>query len=112
MVSDAKVGGNEQRSTIQQGIVVASTVVLCAALLTPFGALPPFGTGYYSLVSASIQWLHFCAGLGALVLFVGLLIAPRVVLASLANPASLAICTFAPIARANRWTAGELGRRR
>ena len=63
--------------------------------MAPLGALPPFDTGYYGLVSASIQWIHFCGGLGAAALAIGILFAPQLSLQAALNPVSIAIVAFA-----------------
>ncbi|MDD9907888.1 MAG: hypothetical protein OXT06_30290 [Rhodospirillaceae bacterium] len=96
-MSDATAGEYQQKNPtlIQRWLIIASTAVLCAALLAPFGALPPFDTGYYGLVSASIQWIHVCAGLGAALLAIGILFAPQLSLPAALNPASTAIAAFA-----------------
>jgi len=68
---------------------------LSAALLAPYGAHPFFSTGYYKLVAASIQWLHICAGLGAIFLIAGILTSPRRVWPAVLNPATILISAFA-----------------
>jgi len=96
-VPDTAISEHEQDdgTAVPQWLTAACTAILCAALLIPFGALPPFYTGYYVLVAASIQWLHFCAGLGALCLAIGLVIAPRALSTRVCNPASIVLCAFA-----------------
>ena len=98
-MSDARVGEYEQRdqNAIRQWLVISCTAILCAALLIPFGALPLFETGYYRLVATSIQWLHFCAGIGAAVLFIGLIVNTESLWPRIFNPVSLAVGAFAII---------------
>lgn len=94
MAGECKTG---EVAAVPRWLIGAGATTLCAALLIPFGALPPFDTGYYGLVSASIQWLHFCAGSGGLLLAVGLLVAKTAVASRLFNPVSLTIAAFAGI---------------
>ncbi len=71
------------------------TFILCASLLSPFGALPIFDTGYFNLVATSILWLHICAGAGGALIAVGILVRPREVLPFALNPVSLGLAAFA-----------------
>lgn len=78
-------------------LLAAATIPLCSALLAPLGALPIFDIGYYELVATSIVWLHFCAGVAALLIAVATIVAPRPAFRSLANPASLGLVGFAAV---------------
>jgi hypothetical protein len=106
-VSNLTAGVNKTPSQDKKPVIVSKpfnaciVAILCAALLSPFGALPAFDIGYFNLVAASIMWLHFCAGIGALLIVFGSIVAPDTVLPRALNPVTLGLVFFAILSAFN-----------
>ncbi len=73
---------------------IGSTTILCAALMSPLGALPLFDNGYFNLVALSIIWLHLCAGTGAALIVWGVFAGPPEILSRALNPVSVGLFSF------------------